>query len=414
MRKPDVIVVGGGVIGLCVAYFVADQGGSVILLEKDRIPAGSSYGNAGLIVPSHCDPLPAPKMISKGIRQLFDPSGAFSIRYRPEPELLRWLWTFYRFCNERHFFRGVEIYNHLMLESAQHHEAFALRGGSRYEYEQSGLLHLFASRKGFHEAAEAAARMADYGIEFQTLSEEQTREMDPAIGPHVVGAIRYTADARLYPAAFLTWLAQEAVKRGVRILTETDVIGFGQERGKVQKIHTTRGVITGDQVVLAAGAWTPQISKKLGLSLAVQAAKGYSLTFRRPTGAPRIPVILQESYIAMTPYTDRFRISGVLELSGLNSDLSLRRLRAIQHHMHLYFSGLGNMKLLEIWRGFRPCAPDGLPMVGRAPSFTNLWVATGHSTKGMTLGPVTGRIMAGLLSGRSSDSLDGALRVDRF
>ena len=413
-KQADIIIIGGGVIGLSIAYFTAAQGASVILIEKNRIPTGSSYGNAGLIVPSHCDPLAAPGVIAEGIRQIFDPSGAFSIRFRPDPALALWLLKFSRFCNEKHFFRAVEIFKHLCRESSQLHADFAVKGGSHYEYEQSGLLHLFASHEVFRESREMAEKMANYGIEFSALSGDEARELDPAIGTRIVGAIRHTTDARLYPPAFLNWLAKETIQKGAQILTETDVIGFEKNRQWVGKIHTTRGELRGDQIVIAAGAWTPLISKKLGIHLPVQAAKGYSLMSLRPQGSPRIPVILREAHIAMTPYKDRFRISGVLELSGLDWSINLRRLNAIQRHARLYFPEIKEMKLLEIWRGFRPCTPDGLPMIGRAEPFTNLWIATGHATKGMTLGPVTGKLMSDLLNGKSIGSLSLDLRVHRF
>ena len=216
-RQADIIIIGGGVIGLSIAYFTAVQGASVILVEKNRIPTGSSYGNAGLIAPSHCDPLPAPGIIAEGIRQIFDPSGAFSIRFRPDPALALWLLKFSRFCNETHFLRAVEIFKHLCQESSQLRADFALKGGSHYEYEQSGLLHLFASHEVFRESHEMAEKMANYGIEFSALSGDEVRELDPSIGTEVVGAIRHTTDARLYPPAFLAWLAKEAIQKGAQI-----------------------------------------------------------------------------------------------------------------------------------------------------------------------------------------------------
>ena len=160
-KQADIIIIGGGVVGLSIAYFTAVQGASVILVEKNRIPTGASYGNAGLIVPSHCDPLPAPGIIAEGIRQIFDPSGAFSIRYRPDPALASWLLKFSRFCNEKLFLRAVDIFKHLCWESSQLHADFAVKGGSLYEYEKSGLMHLFASHEVFRGSLEMAEKMAE-------------------------------------------------------------------------------------------------------------------------------------------------------------------------------------------------------------------------------------------------------------
>lgn len=413
-NKADIIIIGGGVIGLSIAYFASCEGASVILVEKNRIPCGSSYGNAGIIAPSHCEPMPTPKIIKEGIRQLFDPAGAFTIRLRPDPAMFRWLLKFYRFCNEKHFFYAIEIYNEMVQESLRLHNDFASLGGYNYEYDQNGLLYLYISSKAFLESQKNALRVKDYGVESRVLSGDEIRNLDPCIGSKVVGAVHYTADGRLYPAYFLEWLAREATNRGARLLTETEVFGFEKNRSRIDKIYTTRGEFRGDQIVLAAGAWAPLLSKSLKVRLPIEAAKGYSLTFSRLDRSPRLPMILDDCYIAVTPYQKMLRMTGVLELSGLDGGINLKRLKRIQHHTRVYLPESGEMKLKEIWRGFRPCTPDDLPIIGKAIPFNNLWIAGGHGTKGMTLGPVTGRLMGDLLSGRSIGPLSHALRVNRF
>ena len=412
--KTDIIVIGGGIIGLSIAYFSACQGASVILVEKNRTPSGTSYGNAGLIVPSHCEPLPGPKVIREGIRQLFDSTGAFSIRLQPDPEMILWLLRFCCYCNTKHFFRSVEIYKALGQASLQLHTDFAKQGGSVYEYDQTGLLHLYVSTKAFRKSREDASRMEDYGIKSRILSGDEVRNLDPSIGTQVLGAVQHSIDGRLNPLTFMEWLTREAKNKGVDLKTGTEVFGFEKTRRQIEKIYTTRGSFRGDQVVLATGAWTALLSKKLGLRLPIQGAKGYSLTFRRPPNSPRIPIILQESHIAMTPLEQSFRITGALELSGLDGGIDLKRIKTIQYHANTYVPQLKKMDLIEIWRGFRPCTPDGLPMIGKAESFNNLWIASGHSTKGMTLGPVTGKLMGAMLAGKSIGPIAQALSVNRF
>ncbi|OQY57073.1 MAG: hypothetical protein B6245_17530 [Desulfobacteraceae bacterium 4572_88] len=413
--KADILIIGGGVIGLCTAYYTAARGASVILIERNQIPSptGSSYGNAGLVVPSHCKPLPTPGIIAEGIRQLFDPSGAFSIRLSPTPETLRWLWGFYRSCDEKHFSYAVDIFRELSQESLRLHNALARDAGTQYEYKQTGLLHVCLTEKAFQEGREEAELMEKYGIVSRVLSGPEVRDMEPAITPRVVGGIRNPPDGRLHPPEFLNWLAQEAQNRGAQFFTETEVFDFGQHRGQVHTVHTTKGEFQGEQVVLASGVWTGELAKKLGMRMPIQGAKGYSLTFRRPENCPRIPLSLEDFYVAVTPYKETLRMTGFLELSGMDQNIELRCLRNIQEHTRVCLPELGKLELLEIWRGHRPCTPDGLPVLGRSGKFTNLWIASGHATKGMSLGPVTGRLMRDLLAGKSIGRLGHALRPDR-
>ena len=413
-HKADVVIIGGGVIGLSIAYYIVSEGASVVLLEQNRIPSGSSYGNAGLIVPSRSQPLPAPKIVEKGFRLLFNPSGSFSIRLRPDPEMFRWLWTFYRSCNEKHFLRAVDILNQLSRKSLLLHDEMARLGGTFYEYEQTGLLSLFASSESFREGRENARLMEPYGIESRVLTGREVRDLEPAVAPGVRGAVQYYLDGRVHPAAFLKWLEQDVREKGVKIFSETEVFGFEQHRQRVRTVHTTKGDFEGGQIVLSAGAWSPVLSRKLNVRLPIQGAKGYSLTFSSTQKSPRTPLLLEDFHIAATPFKETFRLTGCIELSGLDRKINVKRLRNIQNQAQGVLPGIRGAKLQEIWRGLRPCTPDGLPMVGKAHPYENLWVAGGHGTKGMSLGPVTGKLMQKLLSGKSVGTLERDLRVDRF
>lgn len=413
-KKADVVIIGGGVIGLCTAYYTALKGASVVVIERDRIPCGSSYGNAGLIVSSHCDPLPAPGMVAEGIRQIFDPSGAFSIRLRPDPDLIKWLWTFYRFCNPRDFFRSLEIFKELMDESLCLHGALARTNGASYEYNRTGLLHLFAGARPFKKARTAAAAQRPYGIESRFLSGRKVHDIDPAIDAGMAGAVHFSADAQINPGRFLEFLAEKIRANGGSIQEETKVFDYGLKNKRVRAVHTTRGVYRSDQLIVAAGAHTPAALKGLGVRVPIQPAKGYSLTFEQRPGMPKIPIILEEGHLAMSPLEKTFRISGILELCGLDRTIDPKRVRTVLHHAKKYFPAVAKMKLIEIWRGFRPCTPDGLPLVGRVAPYQNLWIASGHSTKGMTLGPATGRLMSDMLAGQSVGPLEDALRMNRF
>jgi D-amino-acid dehydrogenase len=290
----------------------------------------------------------------------------------------------------------------------------AKKGGQHYEYDQKGMLSLYVTEEAYRKAREDAHRMTNYGVQWAPLTSREVHEMDSSLQCSISGGIFHPTDGRLQPASFLEWLAGEAQKRNVRLLTETEVLAFEKGRNRVTGIHTTRGRIRGDQVVLAAGAWTSPLSRQLGVRLPVEPGKGYSLTYERPEKALRLPLLLEESRIAVTPFKKTLRLTGFLELSGLDWRIPLSRIRTIEKAAATCIPLPERMRLTEIWRGFRPCTPDGLPVMGRLPTLTNVWAASGHATKGMSLGPATGKLMCDLLDGKPIGSLEHALRVHRF
>jgi D-amino-acid dehydrogenase len=183
------------------------------------------------------------------------------------------------------------------------------------------------------------------------------------------------------------------------VRSSTEVLGFRTSGARVVGVETTRGRLEADTVVLAAGAWSPEVARSLRFRVPIQAAKGYSLTYRRPPDGPNIPLLPAEGRFGITPMGDLLRFGGTLEIAGMDLSISRRRVAALQRGASRYIVGTEGLELLEIWRGLRPCTPDGLPLLGRSAGFTNLIVAAGHAMVGMSLGPVTGKIVAQLASG---------------
>jgi D-amino-acid dehydrogenase len=413
-EKVDVIIIGGGVIGVCIAYYAASEGASVLVLDKNGIGSGSSHGNAGLLVAGECRPLPSPGVISDGLRYLSDPDGPLYIRFSADFDLMRWLWKFCRSCNEKHLHHSIGIFRKLGSESLALHEELAQAGGASYEYRHDGLLTLFTTEKSISENREYSARVRSYGIETEVLSGEEVRERVPAAGPGIVGGLLRKIDGCLDPAAFVGWLAGEAESRGVMFLPGTEVFWLETGHRRVTRVVTTRGDFAGEQVVLAAGAWNHQLARYLRSNVPLQPAKGYSLTFHRPENAPEIPLLLEEARVAVTPFADSLRLAGTLELAGMDLVLSRRRLKAIEAQTYRYLPRLGGMEIKEIWRGLRPCTPDGLPIFGWLRPYDNVLIAGGHGTKGMLLGPVTGKYVSRMLGGQSIGMMERSLRPNRF
>ena len=412
--KGDVLVIGGGVIGVCAAYYLAREGVSVTLVDKDDVCAGSSYGNAGLIVPSHSIPLAAPGVLWKGLKWMLDPTSPFYIKPRLDRDLLGWLWKFRGHCTPAHVARAIPVLRDLGFASLALFRELAGLDGLRAGFEQRGGLSVFRTPEGFEEARHEARLLEANGITVKPLDGAAARAMEPSLGEAVVGALFFPDDAHLVPDAFVTGLAREAASLGVRIRRDTEVIGFETAGRRIRAVETTRGRIEAEQVVLAAGAWSAGLGRALDLRLPIQPAKGYSVTCQRPPHGPAMPLVLAEARVAVTPMGERLRFAGTLELAGLDLAIDRRRVEAVRRAPTRYLRLGDALPLVEIWRGLRPCTPDGLPIVGRSTRLDNLVLATGHAMLGVSLGPVTGKLVARLATG-ARPSIDLApLRPDRF
>lgn len=410
----SVIVIGGGVIGVCSAYYLARKGWSVTLVEKGDICTGSSYGNAGLIVPSHCIPLAAPGVFRKAVKWMGDPESPFYIRPRLDSDLVAWLWKFRAACTERRVHQGMPIIRDLTYASLALFREFAAIDGFGFGYRQGGLLGVFRTEEGHAEAAQEAQLLSQAGVPARILDAAATREVEPSLLPGIVGGVLFPDDAQLVPDAFVTGLARIVEKMGARILTSTEVLGFQTAGRRIGGVETTRGDLAAEHIVLAAGAWSPLLVRALGLTLPIQPAKGYSVTYRRRSNGPRIPLMLGEARVVVTPMAETLRFAGTLELAGFDLTINRRRVNAILNSAAKFVGDLDGHSVVEIWRGLRPCTPDGLPIIGRSERFANLILATGHGMLGVSLGPITGKLVAQLASGDEPMVDLALLKPERF
>ncbi len=413
-RRDSVVVIGGGVIGVCAAYYLRRAGFEVTLVDQAGICAGCSYGNAGLIVPSHAIPLAAPGVWWKGLRFMLDPESPFYIKPRPSRDLAAWLWRFRAACTAEHVRRAVPLLRDLGYRSRALFRELAALPGLDFGYREDGVLMVARTEAGLEAAVHEAGVLGQAGIPSKTLDAAAARAVEPSLGPDVVGAVHLPDDAHLVPDRFVTGLARVAESAGVRIRGRTEVLGFRTAGSRLSAVETTRGAVEADQVVLAAGAWSARLGRALGLRLPLEPAKGYSLTYRRPPGAPRLPLLPVEARFAITPMGETLRFAGTLELAGFDLSINRRRVEAIARRAAGYLRGVGGLELVELWRGLRPCTPDGLPFLGRPAGFENLIVATGHAMIGVSLGPVTGELVARLAAGEPPSAEVEALRPDRF
>jgi D-amino-acid dehydrogenase len=414
MSGRSVVVIGGGVIGVSSAYYLARDGWEVTLLDKGEVCAGSSYGNAGLICPSHVTPLAAPGVWWQGVKWMLDAESPFYIKPRPSVELARWLWRFRAACTPAQLRQAMPLLRRLSVESLELYREFAEKGGFDFGFRQSGSMTVFFTPEGLAHGREEARLLREVGAVVEVLDGPAARSAEPALRPGVVGALFCREDALLVPDRFVKGLARLAESHGIRVVTGTEAIGFRTSGDRITSVETTRGVLPADTIVLAAGAWSPEVGRALGLRVPIQPAKGYSLTYRRPARAPTIPLLPAEGRFSVTPMGEFLRFGGTLELAGMDVSINRRRVEALRRKGLDCIEGTGDLELLEIWRGLRPCTPDGLPLVGRSRRFGNLVLAAGHAMVGMSLGPVTGKIVARLAANDVPPADLHLLDPDRF
>jgi D-amino-acid dehydrogenase len=407
-RRAEVLVVGGGPVGACVAHALAAGGAGVVLVEKETevCPAASgAHANCGLIVPSDSTPLAAPGVLGRGLRWMLDSSSPFFIAPRVSPSLLRWLWLFRAACTEDRARAAMPVLRALHVASTGLHDQLGRAHGASWHYHQNGLVQVYETPQGLEEAATEAAQARALGARAEELTEAAVRERFPGIRCDVAGAFFFAEDGHLDPMLFTRAMAGLAEAAGARCVTGCEALALEPGGNGAVKVVTTRGDIVAGQVVLAGGAWVPALTRGLGLRLPIEPAKGYSVDVGRPPGFPEVPLYLGEARVVMTPLGETLRLGSTLELSGW--DMRVRRER-VAHLRRGGARALGlgaDAPVRQLWRGPRPVTPDGLPVIGRVPRRERVIVAAGHCMLGLSLGPVTGRLVAELAGGEQP-SLD--------
>jgi D-amino-acid dehydrogenase len=413
----SILIAGGGVIGLCTAYYAMQAGHQVTILERG-LPDhdGCSLGNAGMIVPSHFVPLAAPGMIAFGLRCMRRPDSPFGLRVRFDGDLLRWGWLFARAATADQVARSAPLLRDLNLASRRCYEELADSFGEMFGLTKRGLLMLCKTPHTLEEEAQVAEQACELGLPATVLTAAQASELDPGIRMEIAGAVHFPQDCHLTPQAFLARLTAALEAGGVKFCWETTVTGWRAAGGRVIAAVTSEGEMTADEYVLAGGAWSPLTVRALGLRLPMQAGKGYSVTLPQPRQLPQLCSILAEARVAVTPMGSALRFGGTMEMGGLDLTINRSRVGGIFQSIPAYFPEFTaeDFRTLPIWSGLRPCSPDGLPYVGRFGRYANLSAATGHAMMGMSLGPITGRLMADILSDRPPALSIAALSPDRY
>jgi len=396
----QILIIGGGIIGLCSAYFLQKEGHNVTILDKSDISSGASFINAGYITPSHIVPLASPGMISKGIKWMFNPSSPFYIKPRWDVDFFKWAWYFHRASTKEKVERAIPVIKDINIMSR---ELFKEIQNSQdlgiFQLERKGLLMLYKTDKEGEHEMDVVAKARFLGLEVKALNLEELYRMEPNVKMDVKGAIHYECDAHMSPNEFMGKMLAYLKSKGVEVKTNEEVIDISTTGNKIRGVVTKEKAYKADEVVLAAGSWSNLISKKIGIDLPIQAGKGYSINVPRPTGIT-IPAILMEAKVAVTPMTNFTRFAGTMEFSGINNRVCRGRNEAIARAVKDFYPDIeiAEEEINQAKSGLRPVSPDGLPYIGRSDKFENLVFATGHAMMGWSLGPATGKLVSQIIS----------------
>jgi D-amino-acid dehydrogenase len=409
----DVAIVGGGVVGAACALELARRGASVILLERDRIGHGSSYGNAGWLTPSQAVPLANPHMLFKSFRWMLDPESPLYIQPRLDPAYVRWLIEFLAASRPAKFERGAAALVELCRVSVDLWEELARQSPVSFGFERHGLLSVYESAAAIDAARGAIDLVARSGVRAERWSADEVRQREPAIVGAQVGGYFFPDDAHCEPYAAVQAVAAAAIDAGVRVVEGAEVFGV-EAAASGRRVLTTRGRFTADRVVLAAGSWSEALGRMFDLRVPILGAKGYSLLLPPSMPHPSRSIYLIERKIAVNPHRDGLRIAGTLELVRNDFSINRRRVDVILRGAQGMLNIGDAPDVREIWRGLRPCAPDGMPLIGRARGRGDVWLATGHQMAGLKTAPGTGVLLAQLMSGEAPRFDPEPFRADRY
>ncbi len=400
-NSKHVVVIGAGIAGVSVAYYLSRANVKVTIIDKGDGTDNCSYGNAGMIVPSHIIPLASPGIISKGLKWMLSAESPFYIRPRLDLELLNWGWKFKQASTQEHVERSAPLLKKMLLRSRELLIEMEEEEFINFYFEKKGLFMFCRSREGLQEEAEVVHKANELGMPAEVLTPEEVAEKEPALDMDIFGATYFPKDAHLHPGVLMNELKRLLIDRGVEFEFHTEATDLVEKGGSVHGVKTADGtVIEGTEVVVCTGAWTPSLCRRIGVKMPMQAGKGYSITLDNPKVLPENCGILAEEKVTMTPMNGTLRFGGTMEIVGTDQSINPKKISGLKKSVCRYIPDfdMNDLDVNDIWVGLRPISPDGLPYVGALNKFDNVYASTGQAMMGMSLSPVSGKIIADLIT----------------
>jgi D-amino-acid dehydrogenase len=406
---PDVLVIGGGAIGVSCALELRRRGADVRLVEREsKVGTGCSYGSAGLISPYHATPIANAATVRQLLRSISDPASPVALKLRPAA--IPWLSRYVMAATRARAEKSARVLRALTARSLAIHIEY-ISQGIETGLRQRGSLSVFESVSAL-SAGQRETRAN--GTSAEIFPPARLKTLDIRLGPAVAGAIHIVEDAHCDSHQFATAVGEAASTAGVRVDTNVEIHRLVAAGGRITRVESSHGDIRPEQVVLAGGIWSGRLARQIGVFLPIAGAKGYHIDVPLALDDPDLPIYLEATKVIAVPLSGRLRLAGMFELAASDASVRASRLLAMRAVVARALDGLADRPVLSTWAGIRPCTPDGLPLVGRPEPVANLTVAAGHAMKGLALAPVTGRLVAEQLAGEPTSVEAAALRPDRF
>ena len=397
----QVLIIGGGIIGLSSAYYLQKEGHQVTVVDQSNLDSGASYVNAGYLSPSHLIPLSAPGVMKKGLKWMFNPASPLYIKPRLDSDFLKWSFAFNQSCNQKHVEKAAPVIRDITVLSQELMTDIKKENGFTFHYDKKGLFMLCQTEKMLEEELKVAEYAKELGLVAKEVNREEINIMEPNATVNAIGAAYFECDHHSTPHEFMTELKTHLINSGVKISSNEKVEDLNVSDGKIKTVKTNKSTYQPDEIVMAAGSWTSVLAKKLGVKLLLQAGKGYRINTERDTGIT-IPAILAEAKAAVTPMNGFTRFAGTMEIAGINHDINKVRVDAIAKAATQYYP---DVKLTVEEKdnaacGLRPVSPDGLPYIGKSKKCNNLTIAAGHAMMGWSMSTATGKLVSEIISNK--------------
>jgi D-amino-acid dehydrogenase len=414
-REPDVLVIGGGVAGLWCAYFLRLAGHTVTVLDRNAVgdPVSCSSGNTGFVANGGV-PLAGPGVLRNGLVSMLRPDDRLALPPTVDRRRLEWIRQLHLAGNADQVQRSAASMMEFKRRSLEILHQLRVSDQPHPDFIPTGVVQAYKTAEAFDRARRALPQAVANGIRLRVLEPEELRTLEPDTEFDIAGALYNEGGGFLRVPGFVVSLARTLTEMGVHLVEDCTVEGFEVAGRTAVGVRTNLGEFRPREIVVAAGSWSAALARLLDLDLQLQPVRGYTITVRRPDNGPRGLVLLVEGTVAVRPFSDQLRYGGDMVLAGLDNSVSRRRVARVLRTVHAHLPALDRTEVLQVWTGLRPCTPDSLPFIGRAPAYDNVTVAAGHGHNGMGLTPVGGQLVAQLLDGATPVMDLAPFRLDRY
>lgn len=413
----NIVVIGGGIMGLSSAYYLWQAGHQVTVLDKSNFLDNCSYGNAGYVCPSHFIPLAAPGIVSQGLKWMLNSRSPFYVQPSLNGALIDWGFKFMRSATQKNVDNAAIPLRDIALMSQKEYESWAALPGFNFAYQHKGLLEIFQTQKVASHAKHTVEKGKKLGLDVDLLDYEAMQQLEPQTKINGLGAIFFKCDAHLYPNKLMQNLIAYLKQQSVQLLENEEVTGFEKKQKNVTRVITTSNAFDADAVVVASGSWSRETAALLDTKIPLMPGRGYSITLENAPYQLNYPAILSEGRVAVTPMDgNKIRFGGTMEVVSTKAAPRYNRVEGILKAVKDFLPSFDIPRPSDdkIWYGYRPCSADGLPYIGRISKFNNVVVATGHAMLGLSLGAGTGRLVAEIINEQPTSIDLSAFAVERF